>query len=225
VNPALAIIATAVVAGAVVAVSARDGRPAVVGLALTLVFAPLIADPLDTPLALAGRLTGAVLAVYLLWIAVRGGGLTGGSRIGWPAEALLAGAAFVIGFEMQGLGSTALGPIEAQAAGVALGALAIVPLTTGRDILRVGIGLVLVLQAALLIRVGVGGTPSELEQVVTAVLIAALGGSIAALAYAARADGPDGFAMATELRARIRRPGDVRRDMPRPPDPRRLVRR
>ena len=39
-NPVLGAVAAVVVAGAVVAVSARDGRLAVVGLAATLVFAP-----------------------------------------------------------------------------------------------------------------------------------------------------------------------------------------
>ena len=51
-NPVLGAVAAAVVAGAVVAVSVRDGRLAVVGLAATLVFAPLLGGPLDAPLGL-----------------------------------------------------------------------------------------------------------------------------------------------------------------------------
>ena len=143
-------------------------------------------------------LAGGILAAYLLWIAVRGGGMTGGSRLGWPTDALLAGAAFVVGLGTPGLGAPALGPVEAQAAGFALAALAVVPVATGRDVLRIGIGLFLLLQAALLVGVGLDGYPSQLEQVVSATLVAALGGAVAALGYAARSDGPGGFDLATE---------------------------
>jgi hypothetical protein len=217
-NPVLGAVAAAVVAGAVIAVSVRDGRLAVVGLAATLVFAALLGSPLDAPLGLAASLTGGILAAYLLWIAVRGGGMTGGSRLGWPAEALLAGAAFVVGLGTHGLGAPALGPVEAQAAGFALAALAVVPVATGRDVVRIGIGLFLLLQAALLVGVGLDGSPSELEQLVTAALVAALGGAVAALGYAARSDGLGGFDLATEWPVRIRRPLDARRDSPRPPE-------
>jgi hypothetical protein len=217
-NPVLGAVAAAVLAGAVVAVSVREGRLAVVGLAATLIFAPLLADPLDTPLGLAARLAGGILAAYLLWIAVRDGGITSGSTLGWPAEALLAAAAFVVGVGTHGLGAPALGPAEAQAAGFALAALAIVPVATGRDVLRIGIGLFLLLQAALLVRVGLDGNPSELEQLVTAALVAALGGAVAALGYAARSDGPGGFELATESRVRIRRPRDGGRDLRRSPE-------
>jgi hypothetical protein len=217
-NPGLGAVAVVVVAGAVVAVSARDGRLAVVGLAATLVFAPLLGSPLDAPLGLAACLAGGILAAYLLWIAVRGGGMTGGSRLGWPTDALLAGAAFVVGLGTHGLGAPALGPAEGQAVGFALAALAVVPVATGRDVLRIGIGLFLLLQAALLVRVGLDGNPSQLEQLVTAALVAALGGAVAALGYAARSDGPAGFELATEWRVRIRRPLDARRDSPRPPE-------
>ena len=215
-NPAIGAVAVGVLAGAVVAVSVRDGRIAVVGLVTMLVFAPIVSDPIGTPLALAARLAGGILAAYLLWIAVRGGGMTSGSRIGWPAEALLAAGAFVVGLGTHGLGATALGPVEAQAAGFALAALCVVPVATGRDVVRIGIGLFVLLQAALLIRVGLDGNPSELEQLVSAALIAALGGSVAALAYAARSDGPGGFDLAVEPRMRFRRPGDARRDAPGP---------
>jgi len=217
-NPAIGAVAVGVLVGAVIAVSVRDGRIAVVGLLTMLVFSPIVTDPIGTPLALAARLAGGVLAAYLLWIAVRGGGMTSGSRIGWPAEALLALGAFVVGLGTHGLGATALGPVEAQAAGFALATLCVVPVATGRDVLRIGIGLFVLLQAALLVRVGLDGNPSELEQLVTAGLIAALGGSVAALAYAARSDGPGGFDLATEPRLRLRRPQDARRDAPRPPE-------
>jgi hypothetical protein len=218
VSPALTGLAAAVLVGAILAVSARDSRAAVVGLGLTLVFSPLLADPLPLPLGLAARLTGAVLGAYLLWVAVRAGGATGGSRLGWPAEALLAAAAFVVGLGTHGLGAAPLGPPEAQAAGFALAALAVVPVAAGRDIVRIGIGLFLLLEGALLVRVGLGGNPVPLEHLATGGLVAALGGSVAALAYAARSDGPGDFGLATEWRVRIRRPQDARRQTPRPQD-------
>ena len=70
-NPILALVAVAVIGGAVVVVAARDARTVSVALALTLVASPLLADPLATPLGLAARLVGAILATYLLWMVVR----------------------------------------------------------------------------------------------------------------------------------------------------------
>ena len=52
--------------------SARNARTAIFGLVITMVGAPFIAEPLAAPLGLAGRLVGAILAGYLLWIATRG---------------------------------------------------------------------------------------------------------------------------------------------------------
>ena len=65
-NPVLGAVAAVVVTGAVIAISAREGRLAVVGLAATLVFAALLGTPLDAPLGLAASLTGGILAAYLL---------------------------------------------------------------------------------------------------------------------------------------------------------------
>ena len=195
-NPALAGVALAVVVGAVVAGSARDARTAIFGLVIAMLGSPFLADPTAAPLGLTARLVGAVLAGYLLWIAARGHQVrTAGSLVGWPTDAFLALAAAVVGYGSNGLGAPAAGPPAAAAAGFALAALAILPVATGRDILRVGIGLCLLLTGALLIRVSLGGTPDQLEQVLTAGLVATLGGAVAILAAAARADGPDGFAM------------------------------
>ena len=219
-NPALTALAAVVLGAAVVAVSVRDVRAAIAGLGLALVLAPLLASPLPAALGLAARLAGAVLAAYLLWVAVRTGGTTGGSRLGWPAEVLLAAAGFVVGLGTHGLGAAPLGPVEAQAAGFGLLVLAVVPLTTGRDIVRLGVGLSLLLQGALLVRVGLGGDPVAFEHLVTAGLVAALGGSVAALAYAARSEGGGGFGIAVEWRVRVRRPRDGRPEVARPADPR-----
>ena len=196
VNPALAGVALAVVVGAVVAGSAKNARSAILGLIVTLVVAPVLADPLPDPLGLAARLVGAVLAGYLLWVATRGPHLrTGGSLVGWPTDAFLALAAAIVGYASHGLGAPAVGPPFASAAGFALVALAIVPVVTGRDILRVGLGLGLLLGGALLVRTALGGTPDPLEQLLTAGLVATLGGAVAVLAIAARSDGRAGFEM------------------------------
>ena len=195
-NPALLGVALAVVVGAVVAGSARNARTAIFGLVITMVGVPILADPLPEPLALAARLVAAVLAGYVLWIAARGHRVrTGGSLIGWPTDAFLAMGAAVVGYGSQGLGVAPAGPDLAAAAGFALAALAVLPVVTGRDILRVGIGLMLLLSAALLIRTTLGGTPDQLEQILSAGLVATLGGAVAILGFAARSDGGMGFEM------------------------------
>lgn len=110
-TPALAVIAVAVAAGAVLSISARDLRLALIGIAVVAVGSALLVDPLSSPLILAIRIVGALLAAALLWTVVvasheeatawgrRGNrgpvDADAGSPLGWPAEALIAtGAAF-----------------------------------------------------------------------------------------------------------------------------------
>ncbi|CAN5651464.1 hypothetical protein BH20CHL7_BH20CHL7_18610 [soil metagenome] len=219
-NPILAGVAVAVVAGAIVAVSVRDARIAVLALALTMILSPMIADPSPGPVGPAARLVGAILATYLLWMAVRdrasAGAIagrplapTGGSRIGWPAEVLVAAAASIVGLAAHGLGATAGGPDMASVAGFAVAALAVTPVLTGSDVLRVGLGLFLLLDAALLVRVGLDGTPDPLEHLVIAGLTVVLGGSLAALAAAARSDGAGGLDLVGDPEPRRRRDPDA----------------
>jgi hypothetical protein len=205
VNPILAGVAIAVVAGAVIVVSVRDARIAVLGLAIVLLLSAVLTDPLATPTGLAARALGVILGTYLLWIAAREQRDSGtppapteGSRIGWPAEALIAAAAAVAGFAAHGLGAPAGGPALASATAFAVGALAVAPMLTGRDVLRVGVGLLLVLDAALLLRAALGGTPDQLEQLLTAGMLAAIAAAIAAVASAARSDGVGGFDFAPD---------------------------
>ena len=77
------------------------------------------------------------------------------------------------------------------------------PVVTGRDVIRVGIGLLLLIDAALLVRIALGGTPGDLEQLVTAAMLIVLAGALAALAASARADGAGGYAFADPARARV----------------------
>lgn len=181
-NVALAALAVAVVACGVIAVSAREARVAVLGLVLCAVMAPLIGTALPGPLVLAARLVAAILAGYLLWIAVRRQPVTRGSLLGWPVEALAAAAAAVAGFGAAGFAGPAGGPREAEAVAFALGYLALGPLIVGRDVLRLGIGLVLVVLAAAVGRVALAGSPSELEQLVLSAVIVAVAGAAAAIA-------------------------------------------
>lgn len=209
-NPALAGVALAVVLGAVVAGSARNARAAVLGLIIALVGGPFLAEPLPGSLGLAARLVGAVLGGYLLWVASRGSDArTGGSRLGWPAELLVAAAAAAVGYGSHGLGAPAAGPALAQAAGFALAALAVAPIMNGRDILRVGVGLNQLAVGAILVRTALGGTPDALEQLVIAGLVAVLGGAVAAIAAAARVEGMAGFEPALGPGERVGRPPDA----------------
>ncbi len=188
-NPALAGVALAVVAGAVVAVSARNARTAIFGLVIVMILSPALADPVPAAIGLAARVVGGVLAAYLLWIAARGERVeTGGSQVGWPTELFLAVAAAAVGYGSHGLGVSADGPASAAAAGFAAVGLAVLPVATGRDILRIGLGLSLLLAGALLILTSLVGTPGSFDQVLVAGLVATLGGAIAILLLAARSD-------------------------------------
>jgi hypothetical protein len=189
VNVALAVFAGVAVAGAVLAVSAREVRATVLGILIVFLATPLIASPWPGPLAILARVAAALLAARLLMIGLRGEAVSGGTRIGWPAEALAAAAAAVVGYGSHGLGAPALGPAEAQAAGFALMALAVTPLATGRDVFRLGVGSVLLVMGALLIRVGLDTPPAEGEQLVIGLLTIGLGGAVGVLAAAARAAG------------------------------------
>ena len=188
-NPALAAIAAITIAGAVLTASARDVRATLLGLLVVLLGAPLVADPWPDPLSILVRIASTLLAVRLMAIGLRGDATTGGTLIGWPAEALIAAAAAVIGFGSHGLGAAGLGPPEAQAVGFALVALAAAPLFAGRDVLRLATGALLLLVAAASIRAALGPAPSPGEQLVEAVLTIAIGGAIAVITTAARAAG------------------------------------
>ncbi len=209
-NPALAGVALAVLLGAVVAVSARTARAAVLGVILAMVGASFLAEPLPDTLGLTARLVGTILAGYLLWIAGRDpDARTGGSRLGWPAELLVAAAASVVGYGSHGLGSPADGPPLAQAAGFALAALAVAPMVNGRDVLRMGLGAIMLITGGILVRTSLGGTPGNLEQLTAAGLLAVVGGVVAAMAVAARTDGFAGFDVAPGPGDRVRRQPDA----------------
>ena len=200
-NPALVALAVGVVAGGVVAVSARDGRTSIVGLAVALVFSPLIAQPLPGGLPLAARVVASILVVYLLWIVAREGLDLRRSTIGWPVLALVAAAAGISGASSVALTTPAVteavsvGTPEARAAAFALAAVAIVPILDARDAVRLGTGLILAVLATALLQQGIGGPLAPAGHLAFAAVMIAVATTSAALgsfslAVAERAERP-----------------------------------
>lgn len=170
------------VAGALVAITGRDARIALVGLLVALVAAPLLADPVPEPAAVGVRIVAALLGGYLLFMTLRDtSAVTRGSLAGLPAETLAAAAAYVIGHGTSGLGSAPLGPTEASATGFALAVISVAPIVRGADVFRLGVALAILVTGAELVRVGLAGTPSPLEQLMTAGLTVGLLGTVAVL--------------------------------------------
>jgi hypothetical protein len=164
------VAAAAAVVGGVVAITPRDSRLVALGLVVAMVATPLASSPQPTALAVAFRILGSVLAAYFLWAATRDRSIESeGSGIGAAGELIAAAAAFSIGWFVTPVRPMA-GPVAAQAAGLALIALAIVPLA-GRNVLRVGAGIVLLLLGISLLLEAWVGPGSSLRQVVLTVLL------------------------------------------------------
>jgi hypothetical protein len=166
-----------------------------------------VADPLPGSLALGVRLAGSVLAGYLTWIALRRApGALAPAGIGLPGAGAIAIVAFAIGWlaastlgqalaagsgegPSTGAVASALAagsplPRAALGAAFALVALAAGPVLFARDLLRMGLGLLLLVAAARLVRNAVGisaGPPAELA---IAILVALAGAGVAALVTA-----------------------------------------
>lgn len=203
-NPALVAIVLAIGAGAVVAVSTREAAAAAIGLAVALVAAALFADPLPSAAILGVRVVAALLAAALIRWAGRGA-VRQFSPLGWPAEALLATAGAVAGLGVAvGLAATASGDgglggdgaiggpsaslltsmallVAAGCSLLVVGAAAVIHGPLG---IRRAVGLVLVTQGVLLIRVGLAGHATELEEVAQAVLLVTAAASGAAFTHA-----------------------------------------
>jgi hypothetical protein len=203
VTPAIILLAVVVTVAAVIATSAREPRFAALGMIVALVGGAYVTEPLPGLVALATRLAGSALGGYLVWVALRGAPPpTAGWRVGWPGAAAVATVAFAIGWLAAGSIATSLaaatgsGPSVGAAAALAAGspvpraalgaalaliALAAAPVLIGRDILRLGLGLLLLLAAAGLLRnVMAVGTDGPVEFAL-AVLTALCGASVAAV--------------------------------------------
>lgn len=208
-NLALVAIVLAVAAGAVLAVSTRDGAASAIGLAFALLGAALLSDPLPSPAVLGVRVVAALLVATMIRSAMRSAPRQA-SPVGWPSEAFLATAGAIAGLGLAvGLASAAAagglpgiggagptGPVDTggatvtsmaliTAAGASLLVLGAAPLVHGRPGTRRAIGLVLVTQAVLLLRIGVAGPAVELEEIAREALLVVAGATGAALASAA----------------------------------------
>jgi len=177
----LEVLAAAIaVGGGVAAVTARDGRAVAVGLFAAMIASSLVTTNTPSYLGIAFRGLGAVLASYVLWAATRSDSVDSeGSAIGVAAEIGAATAAFVVGWFVTPV-TPLNGAAAAQAAGFAMIALAIVPLT-GRNALRAGVAAaVLTLGISLVIQAWIGAVTS-LEQIALTVLVVGIAGSTSLL--------------------------------------------
>jgi len=211
-NLALVAVVLAIGGGAVLAVSTRDGAVAAIGIAIALVGSALLSDPLPSAAVLGVRVVAALLVATMIRSAMRTGPRQP-SPAGWPSEALLATAGAVAGLGvavglasvaaasgvpggLAGVGEPAPGGAVGggtttvtsmaliTAAGTSLLALGAAPLVHGRPGPRRAIGLVLVTQAVLLLRIGIAGPAVELEEIAREALLVVAGATGAALAIA-----------------------------------------
>lgn len=204
-NIALAAVALAVGAGAVVAVSIRELRAGLVGLAAVLVGGSLLSDPLPTPATLGVRIVGGLLVIAILQATlpepVDAGPGGDGSALGWPAESLIGSAAALAGL---GIALTLLSPaafggdigpggglsrvspavLETMTAAV-LFALGAAPAALGRSGARRAVGIVLIAEATILLRTGFAGPPGDFEQLAIVGLLLGCAAVAAVLARAA----------------------------------------
>jgi len=207
VTPVLLLLAALVAVGGALAVAAREPRLAALGALVALAASAYVVDPLPGALALAARLTGTVLASYLIWIALRRAPKERrSSAIGLPGAGAIAIVAFAIGWLVASTLGTALAtgpsdgpttgavasalatgsfvPRAALGAAFALVALAAAPVLLARDLLRMGLGLLLLIAAADLLRNALGievGAPAELA---LAIVVAFAGAGTAAVVSA-----------------------------------------
>jgi hypothetical protein len=174
IHPYVAAAAIAMIGG-IVAISAREARVVAVGLLLAMCAAQLATSPEPAVIVIVFRVLGSLLAAYLLWAAARSRSTEAeGSGIGILAECAVAAAAFSAGWFVAPVKPLS-GPLVAQAAGVALIAISIVPLT-GRDVLRLGAGAtILVLGGSMLLAAWVGQPSSLWQASLTALLVGLVG--------------------------------------------------
>jgi uncharacterized membrane protein len=164
--------------GAVLA-GAGDRRVSVLGLLIAAVAASLVASPLPTSLAITAWVLGSLLAAYLLWLSAGSGTNRGAARIGPIAGSAIAAAAFLAGLTVRPV-DPLMGPEAGQAAGFALIALAIVPIA-GRDVFRMGIGVLLFAIGGDLLMASWSGMLPDLQELAMAALIVGIAGATSLL--------------------------------------------
>jgi hypothetical protein len=161
-----------VVAAAAVAVTLSDGRAVAASLFVALAVSPFATDPLPGSLEIAARLVAALLAAYVLWIVMKGGAVRSeGTAIGIVAELAVAAAAYTAGWWVEPV-QPLQAPVAEQASGFALVALAVLPLA-GSNVLRAGIGVMLIaLGASFVMQTWLGPAPALAQLALTALLLA-----------------------------------------------------
>jgi len=162
----------AVVAAAAAAVIVRDGRAVALGVFAALIASPFATEPVPGGLQLAARAVAAVMAGYVLWVAMKGGAVKSeGSAIGPVAELVVAAGAYALGWWIRPV-DPLVAPQAEQAAGFAVVVLAIVPLA-GSNPLRAGIGVFFViLGASMVMDAWLGQMPALGQLALTALLLA-----------------------------------------------------
>ena len=190
-TPVLLLLAALVAVGGALAVAAREPRLATLGALMALAGSAYVVDPLPDAFALAARLTGTVLASYLIWVALRRAPKElASSAIGLPGAGAIAIVAFAIGWLVASTLGAALAtgaddgpsagavasslaagsfvPRAALGAAFALVALAAGPVLMARDLLRNALSID-------------AGAPAELA---LAIVVALAGASVAAVVRA-----------------------------------------
>ena len=178
--------------GTVVVLRAEDGRSVVLALTLAAVVAPLAGEPLPHLAALGFRIVAALLAGYLLRIAVRNStALVGPTRLGGSVEASFVGVAFALGLLLSPPAGGPAGSQSAAAAALSAGVGALNLLLFSHDALRAGAGAVLGLIAAGLATTWLSGSPGDVFELALAAAILAAAAATAwlcAVTYAVRGD-------------------------------------
>jgi hypothetical protein len=182
VSPGLVATAVLVVAAAVTCICSRDARLRFLALATASLLVPVVADPLPDAMPLAARLAAILLGLFAIWVSIRVRPVPEpGTDLGRPVTVLVAATAFVAGLASLVPIGERPGPLVAQAAGLALVALAMAPVAAGRGAIRMGCGLLLLLDGAEILSNALGGTPAAGGQVVAGLLFSALAGGVAVL--------------------------------------------
>lgn len=185
-SPLLVAAGALVAVGSAVAIGAATTRIAVLGLLVALVLAPFVADPLPASAVLGYRIAAAALAAFLLLLAGRVDDRPAVPPLGLPATLVASLAALAAGLGATAVGLPSFGTAEALGPALAGLVVALAPVTRARHPFRLGAGLLVLANAALLGRVALVGTPPALEGLLAgAALVAVAAGAAAAAATGA----------------------------------------
>jgi hypothetical protein len=151
----------------------RDARALVFAVTVIILVAPLTIEPAPDVLVLAFREVAALLAGYVLWIAIRTlPPALNSPRLGGTPEAAFVAVAFVLGLLVAGSGPGPAGP-PAVAASLAVGLAAVNLLLFAPDPVRLGIGAMLFLLASSVAAGWLGGRLFDASHISIAIALLA----------------------------------------------------